>query len=70
MIVEGIQSIDATDVSILVTGHSSYRDSPEVLSDLYYIINKRLAPENRPTLTTENDPAGRYWKIVPGSALQ
>ena len=70
VIVEGIQSIDATDVSTLVTGHSSYRDSPEVLSDLYYIINKRLAPENRPTLTTENDPAGRYWKIVPGSALQ
>lgn len=70
VIVDGIQSIDATDVSTLVTGHSYYRDSPEVLSDLYYIINKRMAPENRPILTIENGPAGRYWKIIPGSVVQ
>lgn len=70
VIFEGIQAIDATNAATLVTGHSYYRDSPEVLSDLYYLINKRMGAEIRPTLIPAGAPAGRYWKVISNKAVQ
>ena len=67
VIAAGIETVDAREVTNLVTGHSYYRDSPEVMSDLYYLINKRLPANKRPTVQPAESPRGRYWKVVPES---
>jgi len=59
----GIETVDASDVTNLIIGHSYYRDSPEALSDLYYLINHRLSADQRPTLVPADASGARYWKI-------
>ena len=63
LIYPGIDTIDASEAVNLITGHSYYRDSPEVMADLYYLINQRKAADQRPTLLAVDSPVGRYWKI-------
>ena len=63
VIITGIQTIDASDVASLATGHTYYRESPSVMADLYYLINERRGAADRPTLKTMNTPSGKYWKI-------
>lgn len=63
VIIDGIQTIDASQVSNLVTGHIYYRESPQVMADLYYLINQRKQAEQRPTLKTIETANGQYWEI-------
>ena len=63
VIINGIETIDASEAASLITGHTYYRESPEVLADQYYLINQRKAADQRPTLEAVDSAAGRYWKI-------
>lgn len=63
VIIEGIETIDASEAANLITGHTYYRDTPEVLADLYYLVNKRQAASERPTLEAVETSGGHYWKI-------
>jgi len=63
VIINGIQTIDASEVASLATGHTYYRESPRVMADLYYLINERRDASQRPTLTPVEAPAGRYWQV-------
>lgn len=63
VIIKGIETIDASEAATLISGHTYYRESPEVLADLYYLINKRQAAKDRPTLESVDSPAGRFWKV-------
>jgi esterase/lipase superfamily enzyme len=63
VIINGIETIDASEAASLTTGHSYYRESSEVLADQYYLINQRKAADQRPTLKAVESAAGRYWKI-------
>lgn len=63
VIIKGIETIDASEAASLISGHTYYRESPEVLADLYYLINERRAASVRPTLEPVDSPAGRFWKI-------
>ena len=63
VIFNGIETIDASEAASLITGHTYYRESPEVLADQYYLINQRKAADQRPTLKAVDSAAGRYWKI-------
>ena len=63
VIVDGIDTIDASDVANLVTGHSYYRDTPEAIEDMYYLLKERRGPEERPTLDPVDTDYGRYWKL-------
>ncbi|MGB5677679.1 MAG: alpha/beta hydrolase [Gammaproteobacteria bacterium] len=59
----GFDTIDASDVAGVTSGHSYYRETPEVLEDLYYLIIERLGADDRPTLDPVYTEHGRYWKI-------
>jgi len=63
LIVEGIETIDASEAASLISGHTYYRETPEVLADLYYLINERRAASDRPTLEAVDSSNGRFWKI-------
>jgi len=63
LILDGIESIDSTNVKSDFIGHSSYADNVAVLSDLYYLINRGLRPDQRRGLDKHNKPAGAYWKF-------
>lgn len=63
VIIEGIETIDASEAASLISGHTYYREIPEVLADLYYLINERRAANDRPTLESVSSPRGQFWKI-------
>lgn len=63
VIIDGIQTIDASQVANLATGHTYYRQSPQVMADLYYLINQRKPAEQRSTLKSINSANGQYWEI-------
>ena len=67
VIIEGIETIDASHVVTLYSGHTYYRESPMVMEDLYYLINQRKGASNRPTLKPVDSPRGRYWEILEDS---
>ena len=69
VIIEGIQTIDASQVVNLATGHTYYRENPKVMADLYYLINQRRDASLRPTLEAVESSAGQYW-IVKGEITQ
>ena len=63
VIIEGIQTIDASQVVNLATGHTYYRENPRVMADLYYLINERRDASLRPTLEAVETAGGRYWAV-------
>ena len=63
IITSGIETIDATNVETGTLGHSYYRDSRTVLSDIYYILKKDLNADERFSLEPVDSSEGRYWKF-------
>nr|VFK60414.1 MAG: Esterase/lipase superfamily enzyme [Candidatus Kentron sp. UNK]VFK69256.1 MAG: Esterase/lipase superfamily enzyme [Candidatus Kentron sp. UNK] len=63
VIVQGIETIDATGANTSFLGHSYFADTKSVLSDLFYLIRDGLRANQRFGLSVVNSPAGRYWKI-------
>ena len=63
VIIDGIQTIDASLVASLATGHTYYRESPRVMADLYYLINERQDANQRSTLKAVESTEGRYWVV-------
>ncbi len=63
LVFSGIDTIDASEVANLITGHSFYRTTPEALQDLHYLIKRGLGPVERPTLSPMKSEQGQYWEI-------
>ncbi len=63
LIFDGIETIDASNAISMEEGHAYFRKDPEVLSDIYYLINQRLGADDRPTLMAIERPEGRYWQV-------
>ncbi|MDM8536241.1 alpha/beta hydrolase [Desulfobacterales bacterium HSG17] len=63
VIVKGIDTIDSTAVntSFMSLGHSYYGKVRPVISDIYYLLNTRLAPDERFGLEQVEDDKGTYW---------
>lgn len=64
IITKGIETIDATPAAGIFIGHSYYRNSPEVLTDLNFLINNRAGADNRPTLMPIDSTNGHYWQVI------
>ena len=58
---EGVETVDLTPVTQAIGAHSAYRGNSELQMDLYYLINRRLAADDRPTLDPVDSESGRYW---------
>jgi len=66
VVLQGLDTVDASGVSTEFLGHSYYGDSNTVMSDLKYVIRKSLPPEQRERFVLERvkDAAiGLYWRF-------
>jgi esterase/lipase superfamily enzyme len=63
VVIDGIETIDATNVNTSFIGHSYFGESRSVLSDLFIIIKNRLRPANRPSLESVNYQSSNYWRF-------
>jgi esterase/lipase superfamily enzyme len=65
VIVEDIDSIDASEVDTSLIGHSYYGDNDSVLSDLFYLLKDGKPPGKRFGLVEKECSAGKYWAFRP-----
>jgi len=66
VVLQGLDTVDASTVSTEFLGHSYFGDSDTVMSDLKYVIRKSLPPEQRERFALERvtDAAiGQYWRF-------
>lgn len=63
VVLSGIETIDVSEVSDDLLGHSYYGHSRPVLSDMFYIITNGIPAEKRFSLEPVDIPEGRYWKF-------
>jgi esterase/lipase superfamily enzyme len=66
VVLQGLDTVDASTVKTEFLGHSYYGDSDTVMSDLMYVIRKSLPPEQREQYALERvkDVAvGLHWRF-------
>lgn len=63
VIEDGIDTVDATNVSTSFLGHSYFADNRSVISDMYYLIKDNLAPNDRFGLENIPSTQGTYWRF-------
>jgi esterase/lipase superfamily enzyme len=66
IVMDGINSIDASAVKSSFLGHSYYADNRSVISDIYYILQGVYDPNNRVGLLRNNTNRNEYfWYFKP-----
>jgi len=58
-----MDTVDASNVKTDLLGHSYFGDSTTVMSDLFYLIRKRMKPQERFALEPMHSTAGDYWRF-------
>jgi esterase/lipase superfamily enzyme len=61
VIVDGIDTIDASAVDTSFVGHNYFADNVSVISDIYDILKQGTIADRRPRLRAVAAQAGRYW---------
>ncbi|MBS0506332.1 MAG: alpha/beta hydrolase [Proteobacteria bacterium] len=63
----GLDSIDASAITREWFGlsHAYFGDNESVMNDLFLLINRGLAPDQRPRLRKVRDSRGDYWEFKP-----
>lgn len=71
LVIDGIDTIDASLVETDFVGHSYYGDSHSVISDLFDMIHNDAPPSERRWLHPMSFGDSRYWQLLPlGNALR
>lgn len=65
LVIDGIDTIDASLVETGLVGHSYYGESQSVISDLYDIIRNDAPPAERRWLHPRSLGESRYWLLQP-----
>jgi esterase/lipase superfamily enzyme len=63
VLVEGIETIDATDVDTGFLGHSYFAETKSVLSDMFYMLRSGQRADDRFDLRRVDTAAGHYWEF-------
>jgi esterase/lipase superfamily enzyme len=66
VVLQGLDTVDASTVNTEFLGHSYFGDSDTVMSDLKYVIRKSLPPEQREHFALErvkDAVIGQYWRF-------
>ncbi|MBL8346112.1 MAG: alpha/beta fold hydrolase [Rubrivivax sp.] len=65
VVMRDLDTVDASNVSTEFLGHSYFGDSSTVMSDLIYVIQKSLPPQERVRFALEPVRAaiGQYWRF-------
>ena len=61
LVVEGVETVDATAVDTSLVGHSYLAENRSVLSDIYSIVDTGLRAGRRFGLRAVDVEKGRYW---------
>ena len=61
LIIDGIHTIDASQVKSSFLGHSYYAEARSIVSDIFAIIHTFKNPSERFALREIRHPNGRYW---------
>jgi len=61
VVLEGIETIDATHVDTSLAGHSYYAESRSVISDIFYLIKDGKSAGERFGLDEIDTQDGKYW---------
>ena len=64
LVVDGIDTIDASAVDTSFIGHGYFADNASVISDIYDLLKQGTLPDHRPRLRAVAAQTGRYW-ILP-----
>jgi esterase/lipase superfamily enzyme len=64
VIVDGVDTIDASELDTGFMSHSYIGDRTSILSDVHYLIRKDIPPDER-YLTAVDGEGGRYWMFRP-----
>lgn len=65
VIMDGLDTIDATPVKTDFLAHSYYGDSRTLISDMFYLINGNLPPDKRSGLEERTLRGKKYWVFRP-----
>jgi esterase/lipase superfamily enzyme len=65
VVMRDLDTVDASNVSTEFLGHSYFGDSTTVMSDLIYVIQKSLPPQERVRFALESvrTGIGQYWRF-------
>jgi len=62
-IMDGIETIDATNVKTDFLGHSYFGENKSILSDIFYILRLGLRADKRAGLNSKKLVEGEYWEF-------
>ena len=63
VLMEGIDTIDATGMDTSFLKHSYFAEARSILADIFYLVREGKRPDQRFGLEKVNTEAGRYWKF-------
>jgi esterase/lipase superfamily enzyme len=64
-IVDGLDTIDASDVDTSFMGHSYFGDNRSIISDIFYLIKHGFSPNDRSGLKPKTIQNLEYWLFNP-----
>lgn len=64
-IVDGLDTIDASDVDTSFMGHSYFGDNRSIISDIFYLIKHGFSPSDRSGLKPKTIQNLGYWFFQP-----
>jgi len=65
LILNGIDTIDVTQIDTSLVGHAYYGDNTTVISDIYALMQNARMPTQRQWLRDISSPGGLYWYFDP-----
>lgn len=65
VVLNGIDTIDVTQIDTSLLGHAYYGDNTKVISDIYALMQKHRLPTQRAWLRDMTSPVGMYWYFDP-----
>lgn len=65
VVIDPVDSIDATAVDTSLLGHSYYGDNRSVMTDIFELIRRGTAPHERFGLVAKSKYGARYWLFSP-----
>jgi esterase/lipase superfamily enzyme/nucleoid DNA-binding protein len=65
VVVQGVDTIDASAVDTNLTGHFYYAENRSVLSDIFNLLESDAPPDKRFGIRSQNVPPPMHWKFAP-----
>ena len=64
VIVDNMETIDATKVQTDFLGHAYFAESKSIIADLFALLHKKFRADERKGLRPRQSPAGTYWEVI------